>query len=176
MIIGFSGKAQTGKTTCANHLASITGGVVLSFADQLRDEVENLFDIPQSLQRDPVMKANMLVKMGRRSMTLRECLQFWGMIRRQGNENYWVDRLLDRVGPGPTIIDDVRYRNEAQAIYSRGGILIRLNPHEQWEPITGSDHISETDLDDYSYFDAVYNPGYGQLTGVAEDVRSTFLR
>ena len=46
------------------------------------------------------------------------------------------------------IITDVRFKNEANEIKKRGGILIRLNRGK-----CDCDHPSETDLDEYPHFD-----------------------
>jgi len=58
------------------------------------------------------------------------------------------------------IITDVRFRNEANIIKERGGIIIRLNG----DPLNSKSgdnrnmvHQSEIDLDDYNDFDYIYN-------------------
>ena len=50
-----------------------------------------------------------------------------------------------------TVVSDMHYRNEAQAIRHRGGVLIRIE-----RPGVGpiNDHISEHDLDGWTDWDA----------------------
>ncbi len=50
-----------------------------------------------------------------------------------------------------TVVSDMRYRNEAQAIRHRGGVLIRIE-----RPGVGpiNDHISEHDLDGWTDWNA----------------------
>ena len=72
--------------------------------------------------------------------------------RDQIDTDLWVDKLFeDWDSETPTIIDDVRYPNEAQAILSRGGLVFSLErigqgprdevPSEQELP---ADLITET--------------------------------
>jgi hypothetical protein len=42
-------------------------------------------------------------------------------------EDVWVDAALRCVGPGrPVVITDCRYRNEADAVRERGGLVVRV--------------------------------------------------
>lgn len=71
--------------------------------------------------------------------------------RNQIDDDLWVNKLFDDWDGSPTIIDDVRYPNEAQAILSRGGLVFSLerigqgprdnDPSEQPLP---ADLITET--------------------------------
>lgn len=90
-------------------------------------------------------------------------------VGRQINSNIWIDHLFrdyktNEIGAWsgssidysdckfPTwIITDCRFINEAEKVKKRGGIIIRVNnPRVE----NNSNHISETELDDYK-FDAV---------------------
>lgn len=88
-------------------------------------------------------------------MTPRKLLQLVGTEcgRNIIHPNIWINSLLSSYNKDFTnwIITDVRFKNEAQAIKKRGGILIRINRE------TGflDNHSSETDLDDYSDWDFV---------------------
>lgn len=46
--------------------------------------------------------------------------------RDQIDTDLWVNKLFDDWDGSPTIIDDVRYPNEAQAILARGGLVFSL--------------------------------------------------
>ena len=174
MIIGISGKMATGKTTLADILAKTLKGHRISFADALRTEVADTFCIPPGWLTNRHYKDTQQLKLGLRVMTIREILQWWGQIRREGDPNYWVRVALGSViknGPDTVIFDDVRYQNEAAAIRERGGMLVRLEPYPGWlHSATGASHSSETDLDGYQHFDFVFTPRYGGLEDVAQEI------
>jgi hypothetical protein len=83
-----------------------------------------------------------------------------GLLQRLGTEcgrevigqSVWVDATFNGLNPdGKYAVSDCRFVNEAEAIRSRGGKIIRIN-----RPGVGpaNSHASETSLDDYD-FDAV---------------------
>lgn len=69
------------------------------------------------------------------------------------------------------IITDVRYKNEADAIKSLGGILIRVDRNTE----LNDDHISETALDDYDGWDYVIDNN-GTLGDLRNKVRELYDR
>jgi hypothetical protein len=73
------------------------------------------------------------------------------------------------------MIDDVRFKNEAEMVLNLGGILIRIDPHTKWKPGKYANHTSETNLDEYENFDLTVkqlydNPNY------AVDCVSSFIQ
>lgn len=166
MIIGISGKMGCGKSTLARHLSKRTGYPVFSFAGKLKEEVSEIYNIPMKFLNE---KKDMIVFAAgfEKPMTIRELLQEHGSERRAQDANHWIKLLAEELPPD-AIIDDLRYRNEAAFIRSRGGVLIRLEPYEGWNSNDG--HHSETDLDDFPDFDLIYRPAYGTLTETAEDI------
>lgn len=172
MIIGISGKMGTGKTTLARHLAKMLGCDVMSFADTLRQEVKEHFGVPMGTMTDQEAKASMMIQVGFKSMLLRELLQWWGAERRRVDPDYWVKQLMANADEQSiTLVDDVRYHNEAEAIQKAGGHLVRLDPYTGWKTTAGADHISETNLDDYGYFDMRLKPKYGDLYKTAFTIK-----
>lgn len=170
MIIGIAGKMQCGKTVTASYLADLCGGQRISFADALREEVSEKYRIPIEHMRSAELKRSLMVLCGFAFMTLRELLQWWGEDRRSANRDYWVDALMATItDDGIYIIDDVRYRNEAQRIRDTGGILVRIEPYTGYPINPGAYHRSETDLDDWGDWDYVAHPefGTGELTRLA---------
>lgn len=95
-------------------------------------------------------------------MTVRDFLQKLGTdgLRNGLHSDVWVNALFadyqcipaDLVPNGwdcPNwIITDVRFKNEAQAIKSKGGIIIRVD-RPGFKPI--NDHPSETEIDDWNF-------------------------
>ena len=72
-------------------------------------------------------------------------------------ENIWIKALFrdyfgDTInGHQYWIITDVEYKNEADYIKNKGGILIKINRNTGYN----DNHISEIDLDDYDKFDYI---------------------
>jgi hypothetical protein len=92
-------------------------------------------------------------------------------MRRQEHPDYWINALAQNIDPEiPTIIDDVRFPNEARWIKSQGGRLIRLNPYPKWEPIVSMDNPSECQLDDWLAWDLVLNPLQDEQELLARDI------
>lgn len=179
MLIGLSGKAGVGKTTVADMLAKKLGGKRVSFADALREEVTEYFDLGTLVGTREGKEVT--VTMGLREMTVREVLQWWGNLRRETDYNYWVD-VIDKLHRDMIyrctrektleqiwIVDDVRFTNEAELIEL--GALFRIEPYPAWiKNCDWSDHPSETELDAYPEFGAIYKPKFGELEKVAKDI------
>jgi hypothetical protein len=90
--------------------------------------------------------------------TPREIMQELGAFYRKIDYDFWIKGLrkfLDHEslkGHKDFIITDVRHVNEAEFVKSRKGILIRINRDTKNE-IHGTNHESETSLDEYKEFD-----------------------
>lgn len=86
-------------------------------------------------------------------ISFRQLLQALGeAVRCQINENFWVHSMLATYQDSDFwIVSDVRYKNEADELLSRGALLIRIN-----RELDNSDtHQSEVDLDCYDKFSYV---------------------
>jgi hypothetical protein len=129
MIIGLTGYAGSGKTTAAKHLAEAHGFLQVKFAGPLKAMVRCLglgdAEIEGNLKESPSA-----ILGGR---TPRHAMQTlgseWG--RDLIHPNLWVNAAMAVVDDvldhgGRVVIDDLRFQNEAEAIKSRGGIIIRI--------------------------------------------------
>lgn len=94
---------------------------------------------------------------------VRELYQTIGQkFRENFNENIWVDAAIKNIGKNKSIIDDLRYINEAEALKQNDFILIRLNIDKETQQkrllqLYGKIdeekliHSSEIDLDNYKF-------------------------
>jgi hypothetical protein len=172
-LIGFSGKMRSGKTWAAHYLAAKCGAEVVSFADALKHDLADLgFSWEELTSTKPPI--------------LRRLMQVYGQAQRFYQPDYWLVQGMDEakfliLDGYPVVIDDVRFKNEADAIRAAGGVVVRLEIDEDFHvdydrlPDTMADE-SEIDLDDYE-FDYVLTARRGDLgklgalvSGVAHDL------
>lgn len=150
-IIGLSGKARHGKDSFGSMLRSAfytarTTSLTYAFAGALYDLCRREYGMTD---KDAPL------------------LQRVGLEERAKDDLVWVRKVFDLIVAEQqqvAIITDVRFKNEAKAIRDAGGVLIRLT---RWtsegvpfvDPSRPADHVSETDLDDYSFDEWVENTG-----------------
>lgn len=168
MIIGFSGYAQTGKSTSAQILVRDFHYVEKSFAGPLKESL---------LRLDPYIGFNTRLKytvdtwgweFAKKYPECRELLQRMGteVGREMFGEDFWVDQALRGTsGEDLVTFSDVRFKSEASAIKDHGGKIIRIE-RDGRGPVNG--HKSETELDDWAFDWVVQNNG--TLDELAEEV------
>lgn len=179
MIIGVSGKAQSGKDTVSKMIAYTiwyynysqrlepfgidhynshqyaiwrTDWYHNSFANKLKQCLSIVLNTNTVSQfEDNEFKKSEVEWLG---ITVRELLQKFGTaIRNEVCDDFWVKACLKDYDKNDNwIISDVRFKSEAKGIKDLEGILLRVNR----EGAGAGNHISEIDLDDYS-FDCVIN-------------------
>ncbi|KVD68710.1 hypothetical protein BGV47_16210 [Burkholderia ubonensis] len=128
-LIGVTGRARSGKDTIGGYLTEHYGYHQVSFAEPLRQFVCNLIGIDRRaldfVKEDPVpwlgkSPRQMLQTLGTE----------WGRVL--VNENIWVLVAMDEVArtrrfsAKSSVITDVRFDNEADAIRQRGGRIIHV--------------------------------------------------
>lgn len=154
--MGLSGKIKSGKTYVSQYLHRTYGFVPLSFATYLKEDLIRL-GFPERDVR--------VTKPPR----MRDLLQAYGSARRTYDEDYWLNKLRNSISmckPGTVfVVDDVRYKNEAQFVMDNG-VLIRLQ-RPDLPPI--STHHSETDLDRYE-FHYIVEARSGNVLQLLDDV------
>lgn len=171
-LIGISGKARAGKDTLAGHFASL-GYEKLAFASGVKQVTALLAGEPERLFHDDSEKELYSPSLG---MTRRRAMQNVGNgLREAVGPNVWIRPLMARwetCGRIPTVVSDVRYPNEAEAIRAAGGIVIRIDrPNAPGLVGDASSHVSEAPLPANLIDLVVVNDGScGDLYGVAQAI------
>ena len=173
LLVGFSGKKNSGKDTLAlylkdrlekerHFLISITG-----FGVPLKKAIHKFFEIPLELlfgsyedkcEPTHLLWDDMSGYHGLSGhMSIREVLQYFGTdIMRRLHSDVWCNALYDEISTVHknshlVFLVDERFPNEVVWTKNHGGYVIRLT-----RTTDGSDlHESETALDNYSGFDAI---------------------
>lgn len=164
-IIGISGKARMGKDYTGKILQLLLQKQIdtdmgfptweiKKFAGKLKQTVSLLTGLSEEdLEKSSVKESHL----DGWNMTVREMLQKLGTesIRLGLHKDAWILALFsDFYKHSNWIITDVRFPNEADAIKSRGGLLLRVN-----RDVPTLTHISETALDNYDFDYYVDNNG-----------------
>lgn len=186
MIVGISGKMQSGKDTVASIMQYLSDPFaqtnnfsysswlqldearkmhckfqIKHFADKLKLMASLLTGIPYpDLSLNTVKNSTLGSEWN--NMTVREFLQRLGTnsLRDGLHPNTWINALfVDYDETCKWIIADTRFKNEAKAIKDRGGLIIRVVRDDKHSLKNSIGHISETDLDDYPFDLIIDNNG-----------------
>lgn len=159
MLIGFCGKKGAGKNAAADALPDFRQ---MAFADPLKNGIKAMFGFthPQLYGGDKG------VVDGRYGVTPRSVMQFVGtelmrnhLEKEFGITGLWVKRFCEEYDPEvPTIVTDVRFEDEAQALRDRGGVLLRierpgLDTSDQHESEQGQFEVDVTLVNDSTIAD-----------------------
>lgn len=179
MILGITGKAYSGKTTIADYLVKNYGFIKLSFATALKEMIVKAGMC--SMEDLTINKNNMS----------RWIMQKIGtdIFRKQVDKDYWVKKLYENIEYIPKdknyVIDDVRFKSEANSITERDGKIIKIrcpdSPFNLGENL--GDHESEISLEllkchyvmtvDYGKLDTLYEfmDDYMKLQNISKHER-----
>jgi len=144
MIIGIAGYAGVGKDTLADLLVEREGFEKRAFADKLKQFYYSVaplahVDLIDELGWDAAKRFNMEIRAG---------LQGLGSAGRNTfGKKFWIEQAMPNIFDSQEfnyVFADVRYQNEADEIWSRGGVIIRLK-RDEINP--ANDHASELELD-----------------------------
>lgn len=127
--VSLAGPAGSGKTAAAQYLNAKRKGLQLSFAAALKQRALNLgWD-------------------GSKDLSGRKLLQGLGLLVREYDEDFWIDRLKEQLDFSQHMyIDDMRFMNELLFLKGRKFHTVYLLPHglrmnEEWR-----DHPSEREI------------------------------
>lgn len=158
-LIGITGRARSGKDSLASVFVR-HGYRQLAFANSLKATCALIAREERWLWFNDETKEQLCKSLG---MTRREVLQKMGSaVRDNIGPNVWVDRLLNtwvKRGKEPAVISDCRYPNEAQAIKSLGGIIIRVVRPGAGLEGEAANHVSEAGIPDDLVDVEIYNDG-----------------
>ena len=124
-LIGFAGKARSGKDTAGKYLVDNYQFVRYSFAQPLKDGAKAMFNLTDEQIEN---KEKVIEPWGR---SPRELYQLLGTdVARSIDKRVWIKNaeMFVRKHPGfSVVITDVRFSNEAEWIRSKGGVVIYLD-------------------------------------------------
>lgn len=175
-LIGIAGKKQSGKNTVANILRSLTINLPIdndiidfvknrlidtksldlyskyktaSFAYPIKICASLMLNIPVEAFESEDFKKQVIPEFG---ITYRQFLQKLGTeVGRNIHPDIWVNYVIKQIGNKPTIITDVRFKNECDAIKNNNGLLICVKRNNN----IIDTHLSEVELDEYTDFDYI---------------------
>lgn len=174
-LVGITGKARSGKDTFAKELIR-HGYRRAAFADALKQVTALIANEEPSLYFDEVTKEEYSYALG---MTRRKALQLLGTegIRNTLGADVWVRRLLrewQADGMPATVITDVRFDNEAEAVIRAGGHIVRIvRPGQEGLQGVSGQHASEAGVSDHLIDVEIVNDGsIGDLWAEATKLRA----
>lgn len=153
-VISFTGKKGHGKSTACEKLVEMFGDRVvrLNFKDALIQTMkEKLPEVLKDLEMHYMLSVEQLFQ--EKPAIMRKLMQFVGTdIYREIDPNYWVNHWKKSVmayeGTDKIIVcDDVRFKNEFDAVSELGGSVTRLVASNK--PLSHDTHPSETEMDTF---------------------------
>jgi hypothetical protein len=129
ILVGFCGKAGSGKDTAATAIAATNNADIIHFADPLKQHLQLLLGFTEAqVYGEDKNKPDPRYGGG----TARTAMQLFGTeFGRTFYGNLWVDltenRVKDALARGTSVlVPDVRFENEANMIVQNGGLLVRV--------------------------------------------------
>lgn len=155
LVIGLSGRKQSGKDTFAERLVLAHGFTRVAFADPMRAAalaLDPLIPVNGGMARlSDLVAAHGWDHAKEAHFEVRRTLQRLGteMGRELFGEGFWVSQAMEVIDrtPGPVVVTDVRFPNEADAIFGDAGVVIRIE--RPGLPATDL-HPSETALEHHA--------------------------
>ncbi len=154
LIIAGSGKKGAGKTLFGNPYLASHGFKMVNFADILKHKCRADFNLTPE-HTDGQLKEVPNPKIG--DQTPRQLMIDIGQLYRKFSIDgaYWLNAALDKINlmaPEQLVyVGDCRFKNEANAIREKGGIIVRLERDDSLNIYKASKDPSECDLDDYEF-------------------------
>lgn len=162
MIIAFTGKKQSGKSTICEYLEQHPRGSEFSkfkrvnFKDALITELITNFrplldEMAEEMHRNGgPMYGEYKDLFVDKPPLVRKLMQCYGTeVRRGDDPQYWIKQwkktIFSSKGVDHILCDDVRFHNEAQAVRDCGGVVIRI---VRTDIVSTDNHQSEAEMDE----------------------------
>lgn len=161
MIIGLSGYAQSGKDTVAEVLVRRFGFQRVAFADPIREFCYDFNPIIGHTANEPKFLRDVVDRDGwelaKKNPQVRHTLQAVGVsARKVFGEDFWIKQAINKTDIyGKWVITDVRFKNEATAIWELPGGQVWRVERPGVTAVNG--HVSETQMDDYPFDHTIVN-------------------
>lgn len=185
--VGITGYAGVGKDTVANIMAELYNFQRYGLADALKEDLYELNPYVVDNLGYTIRLAALVDEYGwdhaKQHVEVRRLLQNFGVAQRKHNENYWLERLDDRIWADypngydlennwvlpPIVVPDVRFENEARQIHDYvTGIVIRVE-RPGFGPLNG--HESENGIPEGLVDYTIINDGTREdLAGEVEEI------
>lgn len=164
ILLGITGRANSGKDTVAHYLEAEYGFVPMAFADPLKEAAAAMFGVPIAWFHDRNRKEQVIEQW---EMSPRHMAQRLGTeaVRHTFGPDFWIKRWLaeyrEMRASDHVVVTDVRFNNEAQAIRDLGGTVLHISrPGEITLDAAASAHASEAGVTFFSGTDKeIYNGG-----------------
>lgn len=153
IIVGYSGKAEHGKTACCRIMRERAAAMnlkaeIFEISKLIMDHCVRLGLMPAGLTRDELNsdQVKMLVDEGTR-------------MRDTVDPNYWTNKIFEWIDATKTIhialIPNLRFKQEAQSVIDRNGYVVRVNRlNADGSPFISTtrdpNHPCETSLDKWA--------------------------
>jgi hypothetical protein len=174
-LIGMIGKKRSGKDSVAAVLVDEYDFTRYAFADPLKEAALALDPFVGNAAGWDYRLSAVVEREGweaaKERPEVRRTLQNYGVAIREIDPDFWLRTTMRRVieHRGPVVVTDCRFPNEAEAIRSAGGKVVRvIRPGL----VSTDTHVSETALDDFVADAEIINSG--TLDDLAGVVRALF--
>lgn len=154
MLIGLTGPAGSGKNAVADILCRRHKFFQIGFADPVYKAVAAITGLSDQQLRDRRVKETTIEWLGK---SPRELLQLLGTEfgRNMIRDTIWIDRAFHTIDAyrkyarmaAPVVITDLRFPNEAQAVKSRGGLVVLVSRSGAGLSGAAGSHSSEAGID-----------------------------
>jgi hypothetical protein len=156
MLIALGFKARSGKDLVGNYLVRRYEFERLAFADSLKNAAKEIFGFTD----EQVHGSKKEIVDPYWNMTPRSVLQKMGSdcLRDHFDKDIWIKSVHRKILQNPNkryVICDCRYINEAAAVKSWGGVLVRLDRPQAGAGVGMDKHISETEMERFNQWDYI---------------------
>lgn len=178
MIIGLGYKARSGKDTIAEFLAREYHFHHTAFSHSLKEAARVIFGLTDAqLYGDEKEKLDLFW-----DDSPRRILQLLGTecVRKGYRDDVWIKSVARRIfghrehAHGHWVISDVRFPNEARAIQSWGGIVVRVD-RDNRDSMANAAHASELAMNSFTAWDDVIE-NHGTFEQLEEQVISLLVK